>query len=45
MHEPNCILAKTIKGKGSSIMENKNFWHYWNPMSEEEISKTRKELT
>ena len=44
MHEPNCILAKTIKGKGSSIMENKNFWHYWNSMSEEEISKTRKEL-
>ena len=41
----NCILARTVKGKGSSIMENKKNWHYWNPMSEEEIKKTRKELT
>ena len=40
----NCILAKTIKGKGSSIMENKKNWHYWNPMNEEEIKKTRLEL-
>jgi len=39
-----CILAKTIKGKGSSIMENKKHWHYWNKMNEEEIKKTRKEL-
>ena len=39
-----CILAKTIKGKGSSIMENKKNWHYWNPMSKEEIKKTREEL-
>tara|TARA_Y100000590_G_scaffold127688_1_gene145992 strand:+ start:28346 stop:29152 length:807 start_codon:yes stop_codon:yes gene_type:complete len=44
MGEINCILAKTIKGKGSSVMENKKNWHYWNPMSEEEIKKTRKEL-
>ena len=41
---PKCIVAKTIKGKGSSIMENKKHWHYWNSMSEEEIEKTRKEL-
>ena len=41
----NCILAKTIKGKGSSIMENKKNWHYWNPMNENEIEKTRKELS
>ena len=42
--ELNCILAKTVKGKGSSVMENKKKWHYWNPMSKEEIEKTRKEL-
>ena len=40
----NCILAKTIKGKGSSIMENKKNWHYWNPMNEKEIKITREEL-
>ena len=40
-----CVLAKTIKGKGSSVMENKKQWHYWNSMSEEEIKITRKELT
>ena len=42
--ELNCILAKTVKGKGCSIMENKKNWHYWNPMNEEEIKKTREEL-
>jgi len=42
--ELNCILAKTVKGKGCSIMENKKNWHYWNPMNEEEIKKTRDEL-
>ena len=42
--ELSCILAKTIKGKGSSVMENKKNWHYWNTMSDEEIKKTRKEL-
>ena len=40
----NCILANTIKGKGSSIMENKKNWHYWNQMSDDEIKKTRLEL-
>ena len=40
-----CILAKTIKGKGSSVMENKKQWHYWNSMNEEEIKVTRKELS
>ena len=43
--ELNCILAKTVKGKGSSIMENKKNWHYWNPMNEDEIKKTREELS
>ena len=41
----NCILARTVKGKGSSVMENKKNWHYWNPMNEEEIKKTRDELS
>ncbi len=40
-----CILAKTIKGKGSSVMENKKQWHYWNSMNEEEVKVTRKELS
>ena len=40
-----CILAKTVKGKGSTVMENKKNWHYWNPMSDEEIKLTRDELT
>ena len=44
IRELNCILAKTVKGKGSSLMENKKDWHYWNAMSEKEIEKTRKEL-
>ena len=42
--ELTCILASTLKGKGSSIMENKKHWHYWNSMSKEEIEKTRIEL-
>ena len=40
----NCIIANTIKGKGSSVMENKKNWHYWNPMTKEEIKITREEL-
>ncbi len=40
----NCILAKTTKGKGASIMENKQNWHYWNPMTKEQIEITRKDL-
>jgi len=39
-----CILAKTVKGKGCTLMENKKHWHYWNFMSKEEIEKTQKEL-
>ena len=27
-HAPKCIIAKTIKGKGISFMENKLEWHY-----------------
>tara|TARA_Y100000816_G_C26041988_1_gene545804 strand:+ start:102 stop:905 length:804 start_codon:yes stop_codon:yes gene_type:complete len=40
----SCILANTIKGKGSSVMENKKNWHYWNPMTKDEIKITRDEL-
>jgi len=40
----NLIFAKTIKGKGLSIMENKPNWHYWNPLTEEQIEFCRKEL-
>lgn len=40
----SCIIANTVKGKGSTIMEHKKNWHYWNPMSKEEIKKTREEL-
>ena len=43
--ELNCILAKTIKGKGVSLMENEKNWHYYNHLSEEEIKQVRKELT
>ena len=43
--ELNCILAKTIKGKGVSLMENEKHWHYYNQLSEEDIKQVRKELT
>ena len=32
---PKCIIAKTIKGKGVSFMENNNLWHYRSPQGEE----------
>ena len=41
---PKCIVAKTTKGKGFSIMENQPRWHYWNPLTEDEISQCRKEV-
>jgi transketolase len=25
---PKAIIARTVKGKGVSFMENKNIWHY-----------------
>ena len=28
---PTCIIAKTVKGKGVSFMENNNLWHYRDP--------------
>ena len=40
-----CMVAKTVKGKGVSFMENKNNWHYYNSMTEDQIELARKELT
>ena len=34
---PKCLLARTVKGKGVSFMENKMEWHY-KPMSEAEYA-------
>lgn len=41
--KPTCIIAKTIKGKGISYMENKVEWHGKAP-NEEEYNKAIEEL-
>ena len=41
--KPTCIIAKTVKGKGVSFMENKVEWHGKAP-NEEEYKQTMKEL-
>ena len=41
--KPTCILAKTIKGKGVSFMENKAEWHGKAP-NEEEYIQAMKDL-
>ena len=41
--KPTCIIAKTIKGKGVSFMENKTEWHGKAP-NEEEYIQAMKEL-
>ena len=33
--KPSCIIANTVKGKGSSVMENKAGWHHHVPTQEE----------
>lgn len=35
--KPVCLIAKTIKGKGVSFMENNIAWHYKSPKDEEFI--------
>ena len=40
---PKCIIAKTIKGKGVSYMENKMEWHYL-PMSDDQYDMAMEEL-
>ena len=42
--KPTCIIAKTIKGKGISFMENKVEWHGKAP-NEEQYNQAIKELT
>jgi len=41
--KPIVIIARTIKGKGVSFMEENNIWHYKAP-SEEEYQRALKEL-
>ena len=33
--KPTVLIANTVKGKGSSIMENKANWHHKVPTTEE----------
>lgn len=33
--KPSCIIARTVKGKGVSFMEDKLLWHYRSPAGEE----------
>ena len=42
--KPTCIIAKTIKGKGVSFMENQVGWHGKAP-NEEEYTQAMKDLT
>ncbi len=42
-NRPTCIIAKTIKGKGVSFMENKAEWHGKSP-NEEQYNKAMEEL-
>ena len=41
--KPTVIIAKTIKGKGVSFMEDDNNWHYRIP-NINEVKKAKKEL-
>jgi len=41
---PRILFAKTVKGKGFSVMENKANWHYWNPLTSAQIELCRKEI-
>ena len=41
--KPTVLIANTIKGKGSPIMENKANWHHKVP-NEEELAQIRKDL-
>jgi transketolase len=40
---PSCIIANTVKGKGSALMENKASWHHHVP-SEQEYQQIRRDL-
>ncbi len=41
--KPTCIISNTVKGKGSSVMENKAAWHHKLP-SAEELEQIYKDL-
>ena len=41
--KPSVVIAKTIKGKGVSFMEDNLLWHYRNP-NKEELEQALKEL-
>ena len=41
---PGILIADTVKGKGLSLMEDRPEWHYWNPLTEEQIARCRAEL-
>ncbi len=41
--EPTCIIAHTVKGKGSSVMENKAPWHHKVP-TPEEVEQMKKDF-
>jgi transketolase len=40
---PHCIIARTIKGKGVRLMENRLEWHYL-PMSDEQYQQAIEDL-
>ena len=42
--KPKCIVAKTVKGKGVSFMENDNTWHHAN-MNEKQYQQAKEELS
>ena len=41
--EPTVLIANTVKGKGSAVMENKANWHHHVP-NEEELAQIKKDL-
>lgn len=41
--KPTCIIANTVKGKGSPVMENKAGWHHHLP-NQEEYTEIMKDL-
>ncbi len=42
--KPKCIVAKTVKGKGISFMENDNAWHHAS-MNEKQYQQAKEELS
>ena len=41
--KPSMIVAKTVKGKGISFMENDYKYHHWHP-GEQEANKALEEI-